>query len=110
MSRVGPFSIKRIGQWREHSAIGPWGSQSRHGNDPYILARSVDPKQMPYLFLSCGEQEGLFPANRRFATELAEHHFRFEFHPGPGGHDWNQWNRRLPELFKGLSEHIGKTE
>jgi putative tributyrin esterase len=55
-----PFSIKRIQQWRHHGSIfGPWGSQSRHNGDPFVLARSTDPGKTPYLFLTCGEQEGL---------------------------------------------------
>jgi len=104
-----PFSIKRIGQWRDHRAIfGPWGSQSRRDSDPYILARSVDPSHMPYLFLSCGEQEGLLPANKKFATQLQTHHFRYEFHTGPGGHDWNQWNQQLPALMESLTRHLSK--
>ena len=24
----------------------------------------------------------------------------------PGRHDWNQWNRRVPELFQSLSQHV----
>jgi S-formylglutathione hydrolase FrmB len=103
-----PFSIKRVGQYRQHRAIfGPWGSPTRHANDPYILAHSSDPATVPYLFLSCGEQEGLLPANRRFAAVLQHRGFRYEFHVGPGGHDWNQWNRRLPDLFQGLISDTG---
>jgi putative tributyrin esterase len=103
-----PFSIKRVGQYRQHRAIfGPWGSQTRRDNDPYILARSTDPAAVPYLFLSCGEQEGLFPSNKRFATILQQREFRYEFHSGPGGHDWNQWNRRLPDLFQSLIINTG---
>lgn len=102
-----PFSIKRIGQWREHSSIfGPWGSQSRRDNDSYVLVRTGDPKQTPYIFLSCGGQEGLLPANRRFAKLLDQYHFRYEYHPAPGGHDWNQWNRRLPDVFQSLSQYL----
>ncbi len=104
-----PFSIKRIGQWREHSSIfGPWGSETRHENDPYLLVRSVDPTHAPYIFLSCGEQEGLLPANRRFAKLLAQYHFRYEYHSGPGGHDWNQWNQKLPGVFQSLLEHLAQ--
>ena len=106
-----PFSIKRIGQWREHSSIfGPWGSETRRANDPYLLIRTADPVRTPYLYLSCGEQEGLLPANRKFARFLTEHHFRFEFHAGRGAHDWNQWNTRLPDLFRSLSGHLATTK
>lgn len=102
-----PFSIHRIGQWREHSSIfGPWGSETRRANDPYRLALNADPNRMPYIYFSCGEQEGLLPANRKFAQILSDHHFQFEFHRVPGGHSWNQWNARLPDLFRSLSEHI----
>src|SRR5437773_1369002 len=105
-----PFSIKRIGQWREHSSIfGPWGSETRRANDPYLLVPSVDPAVTPYFYVSCGEQEGLLPANRKLARLFADHGFRFEFHAGPGGHNWNQWNARLPDVFHSLSEHIQQT-
>ncbi len=105
---IRPFSIKRIQQWLQHRSIfGPWGSQTRRNGDPFVLARSADPAKTPYLFLSCGEQEGLLPANRNFAASLEHRHFRYEFHAVPGAHDWNQWNKRLPILFQSLSEHLG---
>lgn len=102
-----PFSIKRIGQWREHSSIfGPWGSVTRHENDPYVMVRTADPKQAAYIFITCGEQEGLLPANRKLAKLLEQSHFRYEYHPAPGGHDWNQWNQRLPSVFQSLSQYL----
>lgn len=102
-----PFSIKRIGQYREHSSIfGPWGSQSRRASDPFVLVRSADPGQTPYLFLTCGDQEGLLPTNRRFAAMLQVRHFNYEFHAVAGGHDWNQWNRNVPALMKSVLDHI----
>jgi putative tributyrin esterase len=103
-----PFSIKRIQQWWRHSSIfGRWGSQTRRNSDPFVLARSADPVKTPYLFLTCGNQEGLLPANRNFAALLEHRHFRYEFHVVPGGHDWNQWDQRLPSVFRSLFEHIG---
>ena len=105
-----PFSIKRLRQSRHYDAIfGPSGSQTRRDNDPFVLARTVNPEATPYFFLTCGEQEGLLPANREFATLLAQRHFKFEFHTVQGGHDWNQWNAWLPVLFRSLSEHLKPT-
>lgn len=104
-----PFSIKRIGQYWQHAAIfGAWGSPTRRASDPFVLIRTADPVTAPYFFLSCGEQEGLLPANKKFAVLLQNRGFKYEFHAGPGGHDWNQWNRRLPELFQALLSHIGR--
>ena len=104
-----PFSIKRIGQYRHHASIfGAWGSQTRRENDPFFLARVADPDRTPFVYLACGEQEGLLPSNRRFAALFAQRKFHFEFHPGPGGHDWNQWNQRLPDMFRSLLQHIDR--
>jgi putative tributyrin esterase len=102
-----PFSIKRMGQYRQHSSIfGPWGGQSRRASDPFVLIRATDAAQAPYLFLACGDQEGLLPTNRRFAAMLQARHFSYEFHTVAGGHDWNQWNRNVPALMKSVLDHI----
>ena len=102
-----PFSIKRISQWRSHRSIfGPWNGNNQRGNDPYLLVTATDPNKSPYLFLSCGEQEGLLPANRKFAALLQRLRFQYEFHAGHGGHDWSQWNGRLQLLFQSLFQHV----
>lgn len=103
-----PFSLKRIGQWSHHRVIfGPWGSATRHENDPFALARSADVATAPFFYLTCGEQEGLLPANHRFANLLEQRHFHHEFHVVSGGHDWTQWNARLDDCFGSLLDHLG---
>jgi putative tributyrin esterase len=100
------FSIKRLQQSRHYNSIfGSTGSQTRRENDPFAQVRTANPEAAPYFFLTCGEQEGLLPANREFAALLEARHFRHEFHTVPGGHDWNQWNAWLPSLFRSLAEH-----
>ncbi len=100
------FSVRRIQQYRAHGAIfGPWGSDTRRRNDPFILARFADPTKTPYLFLECGESEGLLRANRDFARVLKERHLHYEFHEVPGGHTWTQWNQNLTTLFESLRQH-----
>lgn len=104
-----PFSIKRMRQYWAHSSLfGPWGSAARRRSDPFLIAQSVAPATAPYLFLSCGAQEGLLPANRAFAVVLARQHLQYEFHVVPGGHDWKQWNRQLPSLFARLLQRVGR--
>jgi putative tributyrin esterase len=104
-----PFSVKRLEQWRRHRAIfGPWGGQTQRDNDPLVLVRSADPAKTPYLFLTCGEQEGLLTANRSLASWLGQRGFQYEFHTVSGGHDWNQWNGRLAYLFQSLQQHVGR--
>jgi putative tributyrin esterase len=102
-----PFSIKRISQYRQHEAIfGAWGSQTRRDNDPFVLARTADPYKVPFMYITCGDREGLLPSNRQFAKLLEEHHFHFEFHEEHGGHNWNQWNPLLVDLFSSLQKRM----
>lgn len=104
-----PFSIKRPAQWMEHrSVFGPWGGESQRENDPYELVRTADPTATPFLFLTCGEQEGLLAANRIFAGLLERSHFAYEFHVVPGGHTWTQWNERLPSLFESMLKQLSQ--
>jgi S-formylglutathione hydrolase FrmB len=84
------------------SIFGPPGSEARRLDDPFTLARPADAANAPYLFLSCGDQESLLPVNREFAALLERQHFQYEFHVAQGGHNWNQWNKELPILFKRL--------
>jgi putative tributyrin esterase len=98
------FSVKRLSQWRGHAQIfGPWGSQTRRENDPFILVFSADPVATPFLYLACGDREGLLGPNRRFANLLRQRGYRYEFHSVIGGnHDWKQWNGQLPSVFSAL--------
>jgi putative tributyrin esterase len=102
-----PFSIKRIEQWRHHESIfGAWGTVTRRENDPFVLARRIDPAKVPYIFLTCGNQEGLLPANQSFDKVLQERQFKYEFHVVQGGHDWSQWNAQLDDTFRSLHRHL----
>lgn len=102
-----PFSIKRIEQWRHHRAIfGNWNSEEQRSRDPYGIAAAADPAEAPYIFFTCGDQEGLLPANRKFDALLKSRGFRYEFRQVSGGHNWEQWIRQLPELFQDARKHL----
>ena len=103
-----PFSVKRISQYRSHEQIfGPWDSATRRENDPLVLVQTSESKATPYMFLTCGDREGLLAVNRKFAKLLRQRGFEFEFHSVAGGnHDWNQWNGQLPSLFAALKTQL----
>jgi len=102
-----PFSIKRISQWRFHSSIfGPSGSATRRENDPFALARSVDPRNAPYFYFVCGDQEGLLPADRNLTALLTRQHIPSEFHVVSGGHNWTQWSASAKDMFESLEKNM----
>ncbi|HEY6305019.1 MAG TPA: alpha/beta hydrolase-fold protein [Candidatus Angelobacter sp.] len=101
------FTWRRLSQSRSYEEIfGPDGSDSRRASDPFRLVANIDPKTVPYIYLTCGRQEGLLAPNREFAALLERYKIAHEFHDVPGGHDWNQWNAQLPGLFEALRRHL----
>lgn len=94
-------------RWRTLRTIfGPWGSKTRQVADPFVLVYSANPAVTPYLYLTSGETDPLLQANRRFAALLYDRHFSYEFHTQPGGHDWDEWDSRIPGCFESLLHYL----
>lgn len=101
------YSFRRIGQWWKFRTIfGPLGSEERASRDPSKLVWTADPRAVPFVYLTAGEQEPLLGPNRRFEALLQRRGFAHEFHTKPGGHDWNEWNAQIPGCFVSLEEHL----
>lgn len=101
------FNPRRWGEWwRIRNIFGPWGTRERSSRDPITLVQSADPSKTPYIYLTAGENEPLLDPDRAFAGRLRTHHFHYEFHTKPGGHDWNEWNSQVPGCFQSLFEHV----
>ncbi len=62
----------------------------------------MSPGAAPYLYLACGDREGLLAVNRQFAGILAQRAIRHEFQVVHGGHDWESWNEQLADMFEAL--------
>ena len=82
---------------RERGAIfgtdGPEGTK----NDLYRLAQDVfdEKKNFPGIYLSCGEQDGLYASNERFSAHLASLGIAHRFEHWPGAHSWDFWDASL---------------
>lgn len=101
------FGLFRVAQWwKLRSVFGPWNSQARRDDDPFLLVQSASPAATPYIYLTAGEQEILLEPNRRFAALLGQGGFSYEFHTMPGGHDPDQWRSQLPGCFESLLKHL----
>jgi S-formylglutathione hydrolase len=101
------FSWSRWSQsMRFRNIFGPTGSETRTHSDPFILVKTAESANTPYLYISAGEQEPLLSPIRRFVTLLKLHHCAYEFHTKPGGHDWSEWDSQVPGCFDSLLAHI----
>lgn len=69
--------------------------------DPLHLVeeRLASGKEMPKLYLSCGEQDGLLEANIRFKDALTKLGVEHTFRTTPGGHDWDFWEQEIRHVI-----------
>lgn len=65
-------------------------------------------KEVPPLYISCGEDDFLFQLNTEFADTLKEHHADVTWVPVPGfTHEWRFWNQQVEEFLKWIPRTDG---
>ena len=75
----------------------------RSDKNPVVLAKALaEAKDKPRIYMSCGTEDDLMPANRAFCKVLEENGFDVTWYEGPGGHDWDFWNDDIQRLLKWL--------
>ena len=85
------------------SVFGPAGSDTRKANDIFEGVRSMTPNRvagLPYLYLDCGTEDGLFSSNQQFAALLREKKIPHEYRELPGDHNWAYWDQQVQEVLK----------
>jgi S-formylglutathione hydrolase FrmB len=115
-SMSGALDIpERRFRWRDPSmsigirrTFGPMNSTTRKQNDPFLLVASLGVEPQPtHLYLTVGEQEPLLKPNQRFADMLQQRRLYYTFETTTGSHNWDLWNRQLPQLQMRLLEQFG---
>lgn len=76
-----------------------------HGgeNDLNALARRVPADRSPDICLALGTEDLLAPMNRRFYEAFREK-LPLEWREGPGGHDWDYWDRQIPMMLSWIAD------
>lgn len=72
--------------------------------DYHVLASRLakSGKELPKIYLCCGTEDGLLPANRAFAKELTDLGYSVTFEEGSGGHEWDFWNTYIKKIIDWL--------
>lgn len=92
---------------RREGGLRPWeydallgiGKQAGRENDLFALARKKD---LPRIYLSCGEQDALYPMNVEFAGHLEKIGADYRFDHRPGNHTWDFWDKSLCDCMQWL--------
>lgn len=66
-------------------------------NDLFSLAeKAVSP---PPIYLSCGEEDSLYPLNNAFVQKLSDLGLNYHYDHRPGNHTWDFWDKSLQDCF-----------
>lgn len=84
--------------WEFDALLGE-GKRAGQDNDLFALAQK---KNLPPIYLSCGEQDRLYPMNVRFAEHLKTCKANYRFDHRPGDHTWDFWDRSIQDCMDWL--------
>ena len=81
---------------REAAALFGPGRPAPRQDDLFALAEDLPAgAALPSLYLTCGEQDGLFAMNQRFADHLEQRGIPFAAEYWPGAHSWDFWDESV---------------
>lgn len=70
--------------------------------DLFILADRCDVSSLPRLYMTCGEQDSLYPENVRFAQLLEGKKADVVFEHWTGTHSWDFWDRSVKQAMSAM--------
>jgi putative tributyrin esterase len=81
-----------------------FGDRAAEGSqdDLFVLLAQSDPGRLPALHVSCGTDDRLISANRRFVTTCSTARIPVTTSFGPGEHDWAYWDDRIQDVLAWL--------
>ena len=106
------FSAVTEAEERAAQADGPMGTEFKAIFGPALkvppeasLQRLLEKRkafQLPKFFITCGEQDALYPENCRFAEALEKKGAAVSFSHWPGDHTWELWDKSVELAVKAL--------
>ncbi len=73
------------------------------GEDLFALAvKAAAAEPPPRLYQCCGTEDFLYDANRAFLDQAVSAGLNITYEEGPGGHDWDYWDRQLTRMLDWL--------
>lgn len=84
--------------------VGPPDSIAGSENDLFYLATkaSTGKHPLPKLFQWCGTEDFLYKGNLDFRDHIKPLGFDYQYHEGPGAHEWSCWDREIQTVLQWL--------
>lgn len=79
---------------------------SEHDPIAWLQRDSQDPKKLPYLYISCGRQEDLYPLNLQFVGASHSLGIAIDYYEEDGTHTWPYWDANIQRFLSKVLEPI----
>lgn len=93
------------------SCFGDLDAMQESDMNPKWMVKKLkaDGKEIPKVFMACGDQDSLLEANKKMAAFLQEQGVDVTFEVGPGNHEWDFWDTYIKKaVYEWLpTEHSG---
>jgi S-formylglutathione hydrolase FrmB len=97
--------------WRTLQPVfGAEKSEARAANDLRKLFSELTAQRiaaLPYVYVDCGTEDGLFEINRSFVDILTKQKIPHEYRQLPGSHSWAYWDSQVQEVLRIASKRFG---
>ena len=103
---AGMSSVTRLDRLFEVVEEAPSLYRAEPGTDSLLdVVARLDAGRRPPLRLDCGLGDHLLEANRALHEGLVAAAVEHGYSEHPGGHDWQYWRERLPDVLRFFDEH-----
>lgn len=78
-------------------------------NPKYLIEQLLqEDAEIPAIYMACGKEDALLPANQEFVDFLKKRNVEVTFEVGPGNHEWDFWDTYIKKGIEWLPlEHTG---
>jgi S-formylglutathione hydrolase FrmB len=66
----------------------------------HLATQCASTGQLPNLWMDCGTSDFLFDDNQTFYARITEMNMPIRYEVSEGSHDWQYWNRLLPDVLR----------
>ena len=95
-----PLPLGRPFCWED--VFGPAQEIPSSEHDLFHAAAQLK-QNRPEIWMWCGREDTLFPANLRMRDHLIALGYVLSWHEGPGDHSWKYWNREIQHVLAWLT-------
>ena len=88
------------GYWED--VFGPKDQVAGSFNDLFAAAEELPPDQRPSLFMWCGTEDSLLPANRALRDHLLKLGYDLSYSESEGNHSWPWWDLHIQDVLRWL--------